>query len=76
MKFGQLLEYNVRYFFFKNYADDKGGILFPDFFCFLTKQVVSTLVSIYFGRPRLGLTIKINFIKYHTVDAEISILIV
>ena len=61
-------------FLFKNHADYKGGILVPDLFCFLTKQVVSTLVSIYFGCPRRGLTTEIIFLKYHTVDPEISIL--
>ena len=35
------------------------------------KQVVCTLVLIYFGRPRLGHTIKTNFITFQTVDPEI-----
>ena len=36
-----------------------------------TKQVVSTLVSIHFGRPPLGCTIKTNCITYQAVDSEI-----
>ena len=40
------------------------------------KQVVSTLVSIYFGNPRLDDTIKTNYWKIQTADLEIySILI-
>ena len=36
------------------------------------KQVVSTLVSIYFGSPRLGHRVKSNCIKFQTVDLEID----
>ena len=32
--------------------------------------MVSTLILIYFGRPRLGNTIKPNFNTYQTVDTE------
>ena len=40
------------------------------------KQVVNSLVFTYFGRPRHGYTIKVNFISFQTVDREIlSILI-
>ena len=34
-------------------------------------QVVGTLVSIYFGSPRLGHTIETNDVKLETVDPEI-----
>ena len=41
-----------------------------------SKQVVSTFVSLYFGRPPLGRTIKTNFITLQIVDPELrSILI-
>ena len=45
-------------------------MLVPDLFLFLRKalirqrQVVRALVSIYLGRPRLGHTIKTNFITF------------
>ena len=40
------------------------------------KQVVSILVSTYFGNPRLDYTIKANYWKIETADLEIySILI-
>ena len=32
MKFGQLKEYNNIIFFFKNYAENEAGRLFPDLF--------------------------------------------
>ena len=32
MKFGQLIEYNVKIFFFKNHAENKVGRLIPDVF--------------------------------------------
>ena len=54
MKFGQLIEYNMKIFFFKNNAENDAGRLFPDLFLFLKKrfmkkkQVVSTLISIHF----------------------------
>ena len=37
----------------------------------MVKQVVSTLVLIYFARPRIWHTVKTNFIKVQTVDPEI-----
>ena len=56
---------------------------FQTCFCFFKKKIISTkkqvvsmLVSTYFGNPRLGYTIKTNCIKIQTVDPEIwSILI-
>ena len=35
------------------------------------EQEVGTLVSIYFGSPRLGHTIETNDVKLETVDPEI-----
>ena len=32
--------------------------------------MISTLILIYFGRPRLGNTIKPSFNTYQTVDTE------
>ena len=65
MKFGQLLEYNVKkHFFFKNHAENVAGKVVPDLFCDLkmfyiwSKQVVSKLVLIYFDRPPVGHTIR------------------
>ena len=37
MKFGQLIEYNKRIFFFKNYADNEARRLVPDLFLFFKK---------------------------------------
>ena len=37
MKFGQLIEYNKRNIFFKNYAENEARRLVPDFFYFLKK---------------------------------------
>ena len=39
------------------------------------KQVVSTLVSIYFGSLQLGHTIKTNCIKFQTVDPKIFLIL-
>ena len=39
-----------------------------------SKQEVSTLVLIYFVRPRLSHTIKTNLIKFQTVDPKIATL--
>ena len=59
MKFGQLIGYNFRNIFLKNYAENNSEWLVPDLFWFFkkaSKQVVSTLDLIYFGRPLLGQT--------------------
>ena len=37
MKLGQLLEYNKRKIFFKNYAENEAGRLVPDIFLFFKK---------------------------------------
>ena len=37
MKFGQLIEYNKRNIFFKNYAENQAGRLAPGLFLFLKK---------------------------------------
>ena len=70
MKFGQLIKDSVRNIFVKNYAENEAGWLVPDLLLFLKKlyirqkQVVSTLVLTFFGRPPLGHTIKINFMTF------------
>ena len=60
IKFGQLIEYNKR-FSFKNHAENEAGTLLPDIFLFLNlplydvkKQVVYSLVYIYFDSPRFS----------------------
>ena len=51
-------------------------------FCFLeklyirSKQVISTLVLIYFGRPPPGQTMKINSLTFQTVDLEICLILI
>ena len=40
MKFGQLIEYNKRIFFFKNYAENEACRLVPEFFLFLKKSLI------------------------------------
>ena len=37
MKLGELIEYNKRNFFFKNYAKNEAGRLVPDLFFFKKK---------------------------------------
>ena len=61
IKFGQLIEYNKR-FSFKNHAENEAGALLPDIFLFLNlalydvkKQVVYSLVSIYFDSPQFSI---------------------
>ena len=43
-------------------------LVFKDALCKLKGSAVSTLVLIYFVRPRLGHTIKTNLITFQTVD--------
>ena len=82
IKFGQLIKDGVNFSSKFMWKKKRGmEISFRPLFVFLKKlyirwkQVVCTLVLIYFGRPRLGHTIKTNFIL-QTVDPEIcSILI-
>ena len=63
-------------FFFKDHAENELKRLVPDLFCFFkklhirSKQVVSTLVLIYFGSPRLWHTIKTGCITFYTIDPE------
>ena len=61
IKFGQLIEYNKK-FSFKNHAENEAGTLLPDIFLFLNlalydvkKQVVYSLVSIYFDSPQFSI---------------------
>ena len=82
MKFGQLTKHKVRNNFPQNHAENEAGELFPDLFLFFekllykAKQVVNTLVLIYFVRSRLRNSTKTNFITFQIVDPEIcSILI-
>ena len=45
MKFGQLIEYNKRTFFFKNDAVNKAGRLVPDLFLFFKKPLYELIPS-------------------------------
>ena len=45
MKIGQLIEYNKRYFFFKNHAENEAGRLVPDLFLFLKKPLYEVKAS-------------------------------
>ena len=72
----------TKIFFFKNHTENEAGRLVPDLLCFLkklyirSKQGVSSLVLIYFGRPRFPHTIKSNCTTFQAVDPDIwSILI-
>ena len=53
------------------------GKYFQTSFCFsnkalcIKKQVISSLVLIYFGRPQLEYIIKVNFVTFQT-DPEIG----
>ena len=39
MKFGQLIEYNMRIFFFKNHAENEAWKLVPDLFLFFKEAL-------------------------------------
>ena len=62
---------------FKNHAENEAGRLVSDHFVFLKKlysrqkQVLSTLVLIYFSRPRFGDTIKAKFITFQSVYPDV-----
>ena len=85
MKFGHLLEYNVRNIFLKKscrkWDRETSSRPLSVLFFFLNfiwgkKQVVCTLVAIYFDSLQLGHPIKTNHIKLQTIDPELcSILI-
>ena len=80
MKVGQLIENSVRKILFKNHAENEADILVPDLFLLVRKALSEekkvSLVSISFGSPRLGDTIKTNCMKLQTLNPEIlSILI-
>ena len=78
MKFSQLIEYNVTNIFLEQIAENEAGRLDAHLFvfCFFkkkkalykVKQLISTLISIYFSTPRLGHTIDVNCIKFQTVE--------
>ena len=71
MKFSQIIEDNVR-----NVENETGSlhlVFFKKALC--EKQVVTTLVSIYFGSLQLGHTIKTNCIKFQTVDPKIFLIL-
>ena len=76
MKFGESIKYKVRNIFLQRSCRKWAGRPVPDLFLFLkklytrSKQVVSTLVLIHFGRLWLGHTIKTNFITFQNVDPE------
>ena len=62
-KCGQLIEYNVKQFFFKNHTGDKAGrlvFILDKSFILDKRKVTCSLVSIYFDSPRLRHTIKTN----------------
>ena len=72
MEFGQLVEYNVRIIIiFKNPAGDNMGKLISDFFSFFEKALFKVKAIGQHLRPRLGHTIKTNFVTFQTVDLEI-----
>ena len=58
MKFGQLIEYSKRNFFFKNRAENETGTLVPDLFLFLKKALDEVKAS--------GLQLSFNIFREHT----------
>ena len=80
MKFGQLIENNVRNIFFKNHAENKTGRLVPDRFLFFKKVLYKIKASgqhlsfnMFWWTPTYN---KKKFITFQTVDPEMcSILI-
>ena len=73
LKFVQLITSEI--IFFKKSGKLSRGTSFRPFLFknihMNLKQVVSILVSIWYVSPRLGLTMKINFVKFVIVDPEI-----
>ena len=65
-------------FFFKKDAENKVERLVagPCLIFKLSKQAIITLLLIYFGRFRLGHTIKINFITFETADPKIFLILI
>ena len=67
---------------FKNLTENEARWLVPEFLLLFKKalwekrQVVSTLLLVYFARPQLGHTIKIGFITFQTVSPEICSLLI
>ena len=45
MKFGQLIEYNKKNFFFKNHAENDAGRVVPDFFLLYKKALCKVKTS-------------------------------
>ena len=79
MKFSQLIEYNVTNIFLEQIAENEAGRLVAHLFVlfffskkkealYKVKQLISTLISIYFSTPRLGHTIDVNCTKFQTVE--------
>ena len=61
MKFGQLIEHPRGIFFFENYAENEAEKPVPGRFLFFKKalyklkQVVCTLISLYFDSPQISI---------------------
>ena len=45
MRFGQLIEYNKKIFFFKNHAENGAGTLIPDLFFIFEKDLYEVKAS-------------------------------
>ena len=82
MKFDELIKYLVRNIFLQKScrqwgSDPSSRLHFLKKKLYMrAKEVITTLVLIYFGRPLLGHIIKTNFISFQIVDPKIcSILI-
>ena len=61
MKFGQVIEYNMRNIFFKNHAENEAGKLIPDLFLSFRKTLYEVKASGLqlsfnnFDNPQLGI---------------------
>ena len=83
MKFGQLIKYSLINIFlhtsirkWERETSSRPVFFFKKKHYVRSMQMVSTLLLIYFGKPRLEHTIKTNFITFQTDDLEVcSILI-
>ena len=72
MKFGELIENNVRNIFLKKLCRKWGTKTSArSLSVFKELYLSSTLLLIYFGSPPLGHSIKTNFITFQTIDLEI-----
>ena len=72
MKYDQLIEYNKRNIFLKNYAENEAGRLVPDLYLYFKKALYEVKArELQLSFNYFDNTIKVNCIKLETIDSEI-----